>query len=60
MKMKINVDEERAKSYKGDKKTKSDKRKRLIRELITQVQEKTAKTVSKKTRIQINNAVLCF
>ena len=58
MKMKIIVDEERAYKYKYDKKSKPIKRKRLIRELINQVQEKTVQTVSKETRNQITNAVL--
>ena len=41
--MKINVDEERAKKYEADKKSKSSKRSRLIRELGNQVLEKTGK-----------------
>ena len=41
--MKINVDEERAKKYEADKKSKSSKRSRLIRELRNQVLEKTGK-----------------
>ena len=42
------------------KKSKPNKRKRLIRELINRVQEKTVQTVSKETRNQITNAVLHF
>ena len=58
--MKINVDEERAKKYEADKKSKSSKRSRLIRELRNQVLEKTGKPVSSSTITQITNAVSRF